>query len=165
VSASNPIPPAKEAVTAKMSRWASTLQFKDIAPEAVYQAKRFLLDSLGCALGGYRQHDVTMALDVLSEIAGPGLATVFGSGRRFDPVSASLANALMIRCMDYTTSTGSRIPRIPPTFFPLQSRVASAPAAAAKNSSSASFSGTNLRCAFARQPSRESGSVAGITPL
>ena len=41
MSASNPIAPAKEAVTAKMSRWASTLQFKDIAPEAVYQAKRF----------------------------------------------------------------------------------------------------------------------------
>jgi 2-methylcitrate dehydratase len=118
VSASNPIAPAKEAVTEKMSRWASTLQFKDIAPEAVYQAKRFLLDSLGCALGGYQQHDVTMALDVLSEIAGRGLATVFGSGRRFDPVSASLANALMIRCMDYNDIYWKQDPSHPSDIFP-----------------------------------------------
>jgi 2-methylcitrate dehydratase len=101
-----------------MSRWASTLQFKDIAPEAVYQAKRFLLDSLGCALGGYQQTDVTMALDVLSEIAGRGLATVFGSGRRFDPVSASLANALMIRCMDYNDIYWKQDPSHPSDIFP-----------------------------------------------
>ena len=96
-----PITPAKETVTAKMSRWAADLQFKDLSPDAIYQAKRFLLDSFGCALGGYQQHDVKIALEVLGEIAGPGLATVIGTGQRVDPVSASLANALMIRCMDY----------------------------------------------------------------
>src|SRR5664280_2616297 len=101
VSFPKPISPPPENVTAKMSRWAADLQYKDLSPEAVYQAKRFLLDSFGCALGGYRQHDVAIALEVLDEIAGRGLATVIGTGRRFDPVSASLANALMIRCMDY----------------------------------------------------------------
>src|SRR6266576_2960228 len=84
-----------------MSRWAANLQYKDLSADAVYQAKRFLLDSLGCALGGYQQHDVKIALEVLDEIAAIGLATVIGSGRRIDPVSASLANSLMIRCMDY----------------------------------------------------------------
>jgi len=101
-----------------MSRWASTLQFKDIAPDAIYQAKRFLLDSLGCALGGYQQHDVTIALEVLSEVAGRGRATVFGSGRRFDPVSASLANALMIRCMDYNDIYWKQDPSHPSDIFP-----------------------------------------------
>src|SRR6266496_4143700 len=101
-----------------MSRWASGLQFKDISSEAVYQAKRFLLDSLGCALGGYRQQDVTMALEVLSEVAGRGRATVFGSGRRFDPVSASLANALMIRCMDYNDIYWKQDPSHPSDIFP-----------------------------------------------
>jgi 2-methylcitrate dehydratase PrpD len=32
-----------------MSLWAANLQYKDISAEAIYQAKRFLLDSLGCA--------------------------------------------------------------------------------------------------------------------
>src|ERR1039457_3132054 len=101
-----------------MSRWASTLQFEDISPDAIYQAKRFLLDSLGCALGGYQQHDVKIALEVLDEVAGPGLATVIGTGQRVDPVSAALANALMIRCMDYNDIYWKQDPSHPSDIFP-----------------------------------------------
>ena len=61
---------AKETITATMSRWAAGLEYKHLSQDAVYQAKRFLLDSVGCALGGYRQHDVIIALEVLKEIAG-----------------------------------------------------------------------------------------------
>ena len=87
----------KETATARMARWAAGLSYQQLSQEAVYQAKRFLFDSVGCALGGYQQHDVKIALEVLDEIAGRGPATVIGSGKRIDPVSASLANALMIR--------------------------------------------------------------------
>src|SRR5574340_635355 len=87
-------------VSAQIAQWAAGLKFEDLSPEAVYQAKRFLLDSLGCALGGYPQHDVVVALQVLEETAGRGPCTVIGSGRKVDAVSAALANALMIRCID-----------------------------------------------------------------
>jgi 2-methylcitrate dehydratase len=107
-----------ETITAAMSRWAAQLEFDRIAPEAVYQAKRFLLDSLGCALGGYRQHDVTIALEVLSEIAGAGPATVIGSGARLDPVSAALANALMVRVMDYNDIYWKQDPSHPSDIIP-----------------------------------------------
>lgn len=110
--------PAKETITAAMSRWAAGLQFKDLSPEAVYQAKRFLLDSMGCALGGYQQHDVRIALALLDEIAGPGRATVIGTGKRIDPVSASLANALMVRCMDYNDIYWKQDPSHPSDIFP-----------------------------------------------
>jgi 2-methylcitrate dehydratase len=108
----------KETITAKMSRWAAGLQFKQLSRDAVYQAKRFLLDSLGCALGGYQQHDVKIALEVLDETAGAGKATVIGTGRRLDPVSASLANALMIRCMDYNDIYWKQDPSHPSDIFP-----------------------------------------------
>jgi 2-methylcitrate dehydratase len=101
-----------------MSRWAAGLQFTDISPDAVYQAKRFLLDSIGCALGGYRQHDVQIALEVLDEVAGSGPATVIGTGKRMDPVSASLANGLMIRCMDYNDIYWKQDPCHPSDIFP-----------------------------------------------
>ena len=52
----------KETITARMSRWAAGLTFPQLSQDAVYQAKRFLLDSIGCALGGYQQHDVKIAL-------------------------------------------------------------------------------------------------------
>ncbi len=67
-----------------MSRWAAGLTYQQLSQEAVYQAKRFLLDSVGCALGGYQQHDVKIALEVLDEIAGRGPATVIGTGKRID---------------------------------------------------------------------------------
>ena len=109
---------AKETITAGMSRWAAGLSYPQLSQEAVYQAKRFLLDSVGCALGGYQQHDVKIALEVLDEIAGSGLATVIGTGKRIDPVSASLANGLMIRCMDYNDIYWKQDPSHPSDIFP-----------------------------------------------
>jgi len=109
---------AKETITAGMSRWAAGLSYAQLSQEAVYQAKRFLLDSVGCALGGYQQHDVKIALSVLDEIAGRGLATVIGTGKRIDPVSASLANGLMIRCMDYNDIYWKQDPSHPSDIFP-----------------------------------------------
>jgi 2-methylcitrate dehydratase len=114
----NPNLPPKETVTARMSRWAADLKFPHLSPEAVYQAKRFFLDSMGCALGGYQQHDVKIALEVLDEIAGPGRATVIGTGRRVDPASAAFANALMIRCMDYNDIYWKQDPSHPSDIFP-----------------------------------------------
>jgi 2-methylcitrate dehydratase len=108
----------KETITAKMSRWAASLDYKQLSQDAVYQAKRFLLDSVGCALGGYQQHDVKIALEVFDEIAGKGPATVIGTGKRIDPVSASLANALMIRCMDYNDIYWKQDPSHPSDIFP-----------------------------------------------
>ncbi len=108
----------KETVTAQMARWAANLNYRQISPEAVYQAKRFLLDSIGCALGGYQQHDVKIALEVLDEIAGRGSATVIGTGKKMDPVSASLANGLMIRCMDYNDIYWKQDPSHPSDIFP-----------------------------------------------
>src|SRR5882762_1347103 len=83
------MPAAKETVTARMARWAAALEYKQLSNDAVYQAKRFLLDSVGCALGGYQQHDVKIALEVLDEVAGRGPATIIGTGKKVDAVSAS----------------------------------------------------------------------------
>src|SRR5579871_6891964 len=101
-----------------MARWAAALDYKHLSEEAVHQAKRFLLDSIGCALGGYRQHDVQIALAVLEEIAGRGPATLIGSGKKVDAVSAALANALMIRCMDYNDIYWRQDPSHPSDIFP-----------------------------------------------
>jgi 2-methylcitrate dehydratase len=101
-----------------MARWAADLTFDRISAGAVHQAKRFLLDSLGCALGGYRQHDVRIALDVLGETAGSGPATVIGSGRKMDVLTASLLNALMVRVMDYNDIYWMQDPSHPSDIIP-----------------------------------------------
>ncbi len=105
-------------ITAELARWAEGLEFEQLSPAAVREAKRFLLDSLGCALGGYGQHDVQIALEVLNEIGGSGPATVIGSGAKMDAVSATLANALMVRCMDYNDIYWRQDPSHPSDIVP-----------------------------------------------
>src|SRR5258708_12581821 len=118
MSLTTPQTSTKETITATMSRWAASLEYRQLSQDAVYQAKRFLLDSVGCALGGYQQHDVIIALEVQKEIAGRGPATVIGTGHRMDTVSASLANALMIRCMDYNDIYWKQDPSHTSDIFP-----------------------------------------------
>jgi 2-methylcitrate dehydratase len=101
-----------------MARWAAQVRYEHLSPEAVHQCKRLLLDAIGCALGGYRAHDVRIALSVLDEVAGPGRCTIIGSGRQADAISASLANALMIRCMDYNDIYWKQDPSHPSDIFP-----------------------------------------------
>ena len=116
---SAPQPAAKsETITARIARWAAGLRFEDLSPEAVHEARRYLLDSLGCALGGFLQHDVKIALEVLGEHAGAGPATVIGTGEKLDPVSASLLNALMVRVMDYNDIYWKQDPSHPSDIIP-----------------------------------------------
>ncbi len=117
MATSHPHEPAPT-VTATMSRWAAQLDFEALPTAVVHQAKRFLLDSLGCALGGYRQRDVRIALEVLGETAAPGPSTVIGTGARMDPPSASLLNALMVRVMDYNDIYWKQDPSHPSDLIP-----------------------------------------------
>ena len=105
-------------VSGKMAAWAAALRYEDIAPEAITAAKRFLFDSIGCAYGGLLQHDCKIALEVLEETAGPGPASVIGTGKRMDPVSAALANALLIRVLDYNDIYWKQDPSHPSDIIP-----------------------------------------------
>ncbi len=107
-----------DTITGTMARWAENLAYEDLGERAIHEARRYLLDSLGCALGGYRQQDAHIALAVLHEIGGSGPSTILGSGRKTDPVSASLANALMVRVMDYNDIYWQQDPSHPSDIIP-----------------------------------------------
>jgi len=107
-----------QTITATMARWAADLKFEDISEEARHEARRYLLDSIGCAFGGYRQEDALIALEVLGEIGGEGPSTILGSGAKTDPVSAALANALMVRVMDYNDIYWQQDPSHPSDIIP-----------------------------------------------
>jgi 2-methylcitrate dehydratase len=107
-----------DTITATMARWAADLRFEDISDDAVHEARRYLLDSLGCALGGYLQHDCKIALEVLGAHAGSGACTVIGNGGKMDPISASLLNALMVRVMDYNDIYWKQDPSHPSDIIP-----------------------------------------------
>jgi 2-methylcitrate dehydratase len=105
-------------VTRRISDWASQVRFEDLPPEVVRETKRFLMDSVGCALGGAQQHDVHIARRVLGETAGSGSCRVLVTGEKWDPVSSSLLNALMIRVMDYNDIYWQQDPCHPSDIIP-----------------------------------------------
>ena len=87
--------------TAQIARWACDLKYEDLTPDAIDAAKRFLYDTVGCALGGYQVHDVRLFLEHHRKLGSPGPCTVIGAGDKMNPVAASMLNALMVRAMDY----------------------------------------------------------------
>ena len=76
--------------------------FDDIPRDVIHQTKRVLLDTLGCAIGGY-DSDASHILHetIKEELNGPQEATVFGSGLKTSCLNATLINGAMVRYLDY----------------------------------------------------------------
>ena len=66
-----------------------------------HEAKRSVLNHLGCALGVARDPAVATALRVTRAFAGAPVATVIGQGVRLDPMGAAFVNAIASNLLDY----------------------------------------------------------------
>jgi 2-methylcitrate dehydratase len=76
---------------------------------AVHAAKRMLLDSVGCALGGYHEHVPATIRRVSRRRVKPGGTRAFGMEERLHPDAAAFANSVMIRFLDYNDTHGSAV--------------------------------------------------------
>ncbi|MBW6399360.1 MmgE/PrpD family protein [Roseomonas sp. HJA6] len=77
------------------SRW-------DDIPAAVrHEAKRTLLNHVGCAIGVAQDPAVRTALAVMRPFSGAPAATVIAQGVRLDPMAASFVNAIASNLLDY----------------------------------------------------------------
>jgi 2-methylcitrate dehydratase len=101
-----------------MARFTIDLAYADLPADAITLAKRFLLDSIGCAYGGSRTDDVRIFLDFYNEIGGKGEATVFNSPKRLPMINATLLNSLMIRALDYNDIYWEQDPGHPSDIIP-----------------------------------------------
>ncbi len=111
-------------ITRTLSDWASGLRFEDLDAPAIDAAKRFLYDSIGCALGGYRQDDCELLLHHLMEMGGADHCTCIGSGHRTSVVNAAWFNALAIRAMDYNDIYWKADPCHPSDIIPAATSIA-----------------------------------------
>lgn len=77
------------------SRW------EDIPPASRHEARRSLLNVLGCALGVARDPAVETAARVMAPFSGLERATVIGRAERLDAMGASFVNTLAANLLDY----------------------------------------------------------------
>lgn len=76
-------------------------RFEDLTPAAVREARRGLLDWIGCALAGSGHRTITTLLSVLEETSGKPQATVLGRKLKLGLLDAPLANGQMGHVLDY----------------------------------------------------------------
>jgi 2-methylcitrate dehydratase PrpD len=88
-------------VTRTLARFIAHSRWEDIPQAVRHEAKRTLLNFLGCALGGCRDPAVEHALAVLRAFCGPPQASVLGRAERLDLLSASFINGAAANAHDF----------------------------------------------------------------
>lgn len=88
-------------VARELARYAMTLTFDDLPSDVIHQTKRVLLDTLGCAIGGYASEASQVVHKLIKELSHPAESTIFGSGLKTSCLNATLANGAMVRYLDY----------------------------------------------------------------
>ena len=91
-------------IAADLSNYSLNLKYTDLPEKVVHEAKRALLDSLGCAIAAYESETGVIVRNVIEAFETKGNATVIGSGKKTLPHYAALANGVMLRYCDFNDS-------------------------------------------------------------
>ncbi len=105
-------------ISRKMAQFALSLTYDQIPAPARKEAKRFLLDSVGCALAALDHEDMQQANEYVKMLGGHEQATVIGHNYKTNLGNASLMNSLLIRAMDYNDIYWKQDPAHPSDIIP-----------------------------------------------
>jgi 2-methylcitrate dehydratase len=84
-----------------LARYATELNYEDLPDDVVRIAKRTILDTIGCAFGGYTAGPSKIAIKLAGDVTSKQAATVLVSGISTSPELAVFANGVMIRYLDF----------------------------------------------------------------
>ena len=85
----------------KLGAYASRLKYEDLPAEVIHKAKCLILDTIGCAFGGYDSEPAKIAHDYASSITSRKPATVLCSGLQTSADLAAFVNDVMMRYLDF----------------------------------------------------------------
>ena len=95
-------------ISERLSSFSASLRYQDLPEEVVRQTKRMIIDTLGCAFGGYAGQPSKLARDLAATVSSTQPATVLGSGLTTSPDLAAFANGVMIRYLDFNDGYTSK---------------------------------------------------------
>jgi len=93
--------PAPADVTRTLARYVLNARYSDVPEPVRREARRSLLNWMGCAVGGARHEAVDRALAALMPLSGPAQATVLGRRERLDILHAALMNGISSHVFDF----------------------------------------------------------------
>jgi 2-methylcitrate dehydratase PrpD len=80
-------------------------RLQDIPPDVLHEAKRAVLNFVGCAIGGSREPAVDTAIHALDPFSGNRTAGLLARRERFDPLYASVINGISGHVFEYDDTT------------------------------------------------------------
>ena len=89
------------------------LKFSDLPGEVVHEAKRRIIDALGCAMGAYNSPPLHAIRKTAQAVKEGYKASIIGCGRCYSPDFSAFANGAMIRYLDFNDTYLSREPAHP----------------------------------------------------
>jgi len=97
----------------RLSDYALSVQYEDLGDEVILEAKKRVIDSLGCALGAFQEPPVKAARKtVVSDHPGRA-STILGTDAKTSADMATFANGVMVRYFDYNDTYLSKEPAHP----------------------------------------------------
>lgn len=91
--------------TRALASYVAGARLDDIPDDVRHEARRALLNVVGCALGGCTHPAMDAALRALGPYSGPATAAILGRAERLDPLHASLMNGISSHVLDYDDTT------------------------------------------------------------
>ena len=88
-------------VAREIAKFALGLDYDALPIEVVHEAKKVVLDALGCAIGAYPSETGRVIQNIIKDLGGPKESTIIGSGLRTSCLNALLANGVMVRYLDF----------------------------------------------------------------
>src|SRR5262245_54303594 len=85
----------------RLATYATTLKHEDLPAEVVHRTKRIVMDTLGCAIGGYDSEPARMARDLAALVTSSRPATILCGGQKTSMDLAVFANGVAIRYLDF----------------------------------------------------------------
>ena len=95
-------------IAERLAGYSYSLHYRHLPADVVHLAKRMIIDTLGCAIGGYTSEPSKIARDLASTVSSTQACTVIGSGQTSSPDLATFANGVMIRYLDYNDGYTSK---------------------------------------------------------
>ncbi|MCE1187759.1 MAG: MmgE/PrpD family protein [Ignavibacteria bacterium] len=105
-------------ISRKIAEYAVNLQYDKIPESVILEVKRYLYDSIGCALGAMKTKDVKIIKEICDEMGGAEQAAIIGYGNKMPAVNAALLNSLMIRSLDFNDIYWKEDPSHPSDIIP-----------------------------------------------
>src|SRR5271157_1319291 len=97
----------------RLSEYTQSLSYADLGEDVVFEAKKRLIDTLGCAVGAFGEVPVKIARKVAESNHVGGTSTILGVEAKTSPDMATFVNGLMVRYFDYNDTYLSKEPAHP----------------------------------------------------